>query len=108
MDYKHIILKNDEEIHTLTLNRPSLRNAFNDEMIAEITDAFERRIAGEPGRAVVIRGAGQAFCAGGDMNWMRRMKDASREENLADAKRLDRMFHAVYLCDRAALHRQDS
>lgn len=103
MDYKHIILKNDEGIHTLTLNRPSLRNAFNDEMIAEITDAFERRIAGEPGRAVVIRGAGQAFCAGGDMNWMRRMKDASREENLADAKQLDRMFHAVYLCDRPVI-----
>ncbi len=103
MEYKHIILKHSEGIHTLTLNRPALRNAFNDEMIAEITDAFERRIASEESRAVVIRGAGQAFCAGGDMNWMRRMKTASREENLADAKKLDRMFHAVYVCDRPVI-----
>jgi methylglutaconyl-CoA hydratase len=103
MNYRHIILKQEEEIHTLILNRPELRNAFNDEMIAEITDAFNRRIAAEPGRAVVIRGAGEAFCAGGDMNWLRRMKDASHEENLADAQKLDRMFYSVYMCDRPVI-----
>ena len=103
MNYQHILFELKNDVHTVVLNRPELRNAFNDEMIAEITDAFDNQIANQESRAVVIRGAGSAFCAGGDMNWMRRMKGASHEENLADAKKLDAMFYSVYTCNRPVI-----
>ena len=103
MSYKYILLTEEQGVHTLTFNRPDLRNAFNDSMIAEITDAFQNKITAEPSRAVVIRGSGSAFCAGGDMNWMRRMKDATHQENLEDANRLDQMFDSIYKCDRPVI-----
>ncbi|MBW7858799.1 MAG: enoyl-CoA hydratase/isomerase family protein, partial [Leptonema sp. (in: Bacteria)] len=103
MSYKYILLTEDQGVHTVTFNRPDLRNAFNDEMISEITDAFQNQISTESSRAVVIRGAGSAFCAGGDMNWMRRMKNATHQENVDDALRLDKMFDSIYRCNRPVI-----
>ena len=79
----------------VTLARPEVRNAFDDVLIAELTDALER-IERDPGLRVVILSAnGAAFSAGADLNWMRRTAGYSWEENFADAKRLGRLMQIL-------------
>ena len=82
-------------VTTVTLNRPDVRNAFNEEMIAELTTFAESVPADGSVRAVVLRGAGPVFSAGADVQWMSRMLGYSREENLADAQRAAQMFLAI-------------
>jgi methylglutaconyl-CoA hydratase len=80
------------------LNRPEVRNAFNDSVIAELTGAF-RALSNEPGvGAIVLGGEGKAFCAGGDLAWMRGMADYSWEQNRADALGLAEMLWTIYRC----------
>lgn len=85
-------------VATVTLTQPEIRNAFSDEVIAEITAAFETVAQHADVRAVVLAAEGPAFCAGANLNWMRRMADYSREENLADAGKLAHMLHTIYTC----------
>lgn len=80
------------------LNRPDVRNAFNDEVIAELSAAFTDLGADASLRAIVLGGHGKAFCAGADLSWMRAMADYSWEENRADAQALADMMWAVYSC----------
>jgi methylglutaconyl-CoA hydratase len=80
------------------LNRPEVRNAFNDAVIAELTQAFTRLGADPSLRAIVLGGHGKAFCAGADLGWMRAMADFSWEENRADAQALADMLWTVYSC----------
>ena len=82
----------------ITLNRPEVRNAFNDETIALLTQAFEAVAGQAHTRAVVLAGAGKAFCAGADLSWMRAMADYSWEQNRADAQALADMLWAIYSC----------
>jgi methylglutaconyl-CoA hydratase len=80
------------------LNRPEVRNAFNDAVIAELSQAF-RTLGAEPSlRAIVLGGHGKAFCAGADLAWMRAMADYSWEQNRADAQQLAEMLWTVYSC----------
>jgi enoyl-CoA hydratase/carnithine racemase len=66
------------------LNRPEVRNAFNDGVVAELTQTFE--LAAQDGlRAIVLAGHGKAFCAGADLSWMRSMSDYTWAQNHADA-----------------------
>ena len=90
---------------TLTLSRSELRNAFNDEVIAEITAAFLDAASRAEVRAVVLAAQGPAFCAGADLNWMRRMADYSHAENLADAAQLAEMLRVMYHCPKPTLAR---
>lgn len=76
----------------VSLNRPDIRNAFNEVMIEELARAFLQEAAEDSVRAVVLRGHGDVFCAGGDLNWMRRSIELSLEENLKDTLTLTRMF----------------
>jgi len=78
------------------LNRPDVRNAFNETMIAELTHAFKTLDADNEVRAVVLAGRGPAFCAGADLNWMKEMAGYSFEENHADALGLARMLQALH------------
>ncbi len=80
------------------LNRPEVRNAFNDGVIAALTTAF-RGFAADPDlRVVGLGGHGKAFCAGADLNWMRAMAGYSWEENRADAQALADMLWAIHAC----------
>ncbi|HEX5130237.1 MAG TPA: enoyl-CoA hydratase/isomerase family protein [Usitatibacter sp.] len=79
----------------VTLNRPELRNAFDDALIASLTKTF-REIGKDPSvRVMVLAGNGPAFCAGADLNWMKRMAGYSYEQNLADAQALAGMLAAL-------------
>ena len=80
------------------LNRPDVRNAFNDGVIAELTAAFAGFAADATLRAVVLGGHGKAFCAGADLAWMRAMADYTWEQNRADAQGLADMLHAIWSC----------
>ena len=80
------------------LNRPEVRNAFNDGVIAELTQAFSGFAQDPTLRAVVLAGHGKAFCAGADLGWMRTMAGYSWEENHEDAQRLAQMLWTLYRC----------
>ncbi len=80
------------------LNRPELRNAFNDATIREITEAFQSMGSDASIRVIVMGAHGKAFSAGGDLNWMRAMADYSWDENHADATGLADMLWAIANC----------
>lgn len=90
-----IDIKTEKNIQTITLNRPEVRNAFNDPMIADMTQAFKSVAQNQDVRGVVLRGAGPSFCAGGDLNWMKSMVDYSHEENKQDSIKLFEMYQAL-------------
>ncbi|MBC7499891.1 MAG: enoyl-CoA hydratase/isomerase family protein [Herminiimonas sp.] len=85
-------------VATVTLNRPDVRNAFNETAIAEITQAF-RELGDNPiVRAIVLAARGPAFCAGADLNWMKKMAAYTPDENRADAAQLAEMLRTIYVC----------
>ena len=80
------------------LNRPEVRNAFNQHSIAELTQVFTELSADGTLRAIVLGGHGKAFCAGADLSWMREMAGYSWQQNRADAQRLADMLWTIYSC----------
>ena len=80
------------------LNRPEVRNAFNDELIAALDQAFRTLSADTNLRVVLLAGHGKAFCAGADLNWMRAMSGYSWDENRADAQKLADMLWTIDQC----------
>lgn len=90
-------------VATVTLNRPEVRNAFNEALIAEITQAFQQLGQRDDVRCIVLAAQGTAFCAGADLNWMRSMADYTREQNLADAGRLAAMMQTIYECPKPTI-----
>ena len=81
-------------VATVSLNRPELHNAFNAELIQELTHTFQG-LARQDIRLVVLTGAGTSFCAGADLNWMSSMVKYSEEENFQDAKKLAGLFRSL-------------
>jgi methylglutaconyl-CoA hydratase len=82
-------------VTTVTLNRPDVRNALNEELIRELTDWARRVREGGPVRVAVLQGAGAVFCAGADLNWMSKVVGYSREENLADVRQAAELYRAL-------------
>ena len=95
----------ESAVLTITLSRPDIRNAFNDEVIAELTGAFVALGGRDSVRCIVLAAEGKAFCAGADLNWMRRMADYTRAENLADAAQLAEMLRVMYECPKPTIAR---
>ena len=80
----------------ITLNRPEIRNAFNEVMIAELTDAFREAGKMEDIRVIILKGEGKSFCAGADLNWMRDVSQYSYDQNFAESYRLSECFYSIY------------
>jgi methylglutaconyl-CoA hydratase len=95
-DYKTIKLETGNGIATILLNRPDIRNAFNEVMIAELTDAFQKAGKMEDVRVIILKGEGKSFCAGADLNWMRDVSKYGYEQNYAESYRLSKCFYAIY------------
>jgi methylglutaconyl-CoA hydratase len=93
---KHLLLNTTGGVTTVTLNRPDMRNAFNDEVITEMSAVLLELGKRPEVRCVVLAGNGPAFCAGADLNWMKRIADYTREQNLEDASGLARMLEILY------------
>lgn len=85
----------DRGVLTLTMNRPGVFNAFDAEMIAELTMALKSAASDDDVRLVVITGSGNCFSAGADLNWMRSLVNASLEDNEADAMRLAKLMRCL-------------
>jgi len=98
MPYKTLLVEESDGVLLVTLNRPEVHNAFNDELIAEAIDLF-RGVGHRDVRAVVLRGSGSNFCAGADLNWMSGMLSYSRDENVRDSSNLARMYACINECD---------
>lgn len=98
MDWQTLDIGRQAHVATVMLNRPDVRNAFNDTAIAEITQAFRELGVDDGVRAIVLAARGPAFCAGADLNWMRKMAGYTHEENRADAMHLARMLHTIHTC----------
>ena len=92
-------------VSRVILNRPEMRNAFDDKTIAELTQAFSQLGQDPQVRVIVLAANGLAFCAGADLNWMRRMADYTRAENLADAAALAEMLRVIYECPKPTIAR---
>ena len=90
---------------TITLTQPEVRNAFSDEVIGDITAAFIEVGQRDDIRVVVLAAEGPAFCAGANLNWMRRMADYTRDENISDAGKLAEMLRVIYQCPQPTIAR---
>lgn len=98
MQWQSIDITMHERVATVTLDRPDVRNAFNDATIAELALAFDELGRDEDVRAIILAANGPAFCAGGDLNWMKAMAGYSDSENYDDALKLADMLRTIYLC----------
>jgi methylglutaconyl-CoA hydratase len=105
MNWQAIDITMHERVATVTLDRPDVRNAFDEATIAELALAFDELGRDEDVRAIVLAANGPAFCAGGDLNWMKQMAGYSDAENLADAARLADMLRTIYLCPKPVIAR---
>ncbi len=92
----HLLIEEKSSVLYVTLNRPDVKNAMNAEMISEIREVFSSISASL--RAVVLKGSGPFFCAGGDLNWMKSSVEKSKDENEKDALNLAKMIRAVDEC----------
>jgi methylglutaconyl-CoA hydratase len=86
----------EEKIAKVSLNRPEVHNAFNDMMIRELLQVFQEISEREDIRVAVLTGKGESFCAGADLNWMRRMINFTYEQNFEDSLKLAELFYLMY------------
>lgn len=103
--YQHIEIEQRGAARWLWLNRPEVRNAFNDVLIADIAAAFADIEASTDTRMVVLAARGNVFSAGADLNYMRAMAGFSHADNQADALKVARMFQAVHACSKPVIAR---
>lgn len=105
MAFETLTITREDRIATVTLNRPDVRNAFNETTIAEIKQAFSELGEDDALRAIVLAANGPAFCAGADLNWMKKMAGYTHAENHADALQLAEMLRTIYLCPKPVVAR---
>src|SRR5205814_5958673 len=95
----------ERPIASVILERPDIHNAFNDELVKLVTETFTERSARDDVRVIVLAGAGKSFCAGADLNWMKRMVQYTREQNLEDARAVGSMYLAIAKCPKPVIAR---
>jgi len=91
------VIKLDKENHisTITLNRPEVRNAFNEELMKELYELFSALDQDPDTRVVVLTGAGKSFCAGGDLNYMKSAREKNRDQNIQESLFMAKMFQTI-------------
>ena len=100
-----LLVSHHEGTAFLTLDRPALHNAFDDNLIRELTDAFKEAGRDPATRFVVLGANGTTFSAGADLGWMRRMAAYTPAENLADARALANLMHVIDFCPKPTIAR---
>ncbi len=105
MSYQTLEIEHQAQLATIWLNRPEVRNAFNETSIAEITYAFRQLDQDRSTRVIILAARGTAFCAGADLNWMKKMANHTEQENLADAGALADMLKVIYHCSKPTIAR---
>ncbi len=100
-----VLVERKNAVARVTLNRPDVRNAFDDQLIGELTRIFAELDKDASTRVMVLAGNGPAFCAGADLNWMKRMAGYSYEENVRDARALADMLATLDRMDKPTIAR---
>jgi len=95
-----IVNKESNGTGRITLNRAEIHNAFDDTMISELTQAIVELDEDDQVRLLVLQATGKSFCAGADLNWMKKMANYSRDENYQDSVRLATLMHTLYQCSK--------
>lgn len=101
--YRTLVVEKIGPLATVVLDRPDVKNAFNEDLIAELTDVCRKFGRDDKIRVVTLTGKGEVFSAGADLNWMRRVAGYTYEENLADAKAFARMMEGIYRLPQATI-----
>ena len=104
-DFTKLKISTEGAIARIQLDQPDTRNAFDDIVIGELTQAFLEAGAAPQVKAIVLCATGPAFCAGANLNWMRRMADYTRDENIADAGKLADMLRTIAECPKPTIAR---
>ncbi len=105
MKFNTLEVSINHRVAVIWLAREAVRNAFNEVSIAELTAAFNQFGQDDAVRAIVLAAQGPAFCAGADLDWMRRMSGYSNAENQADAMKLATMLRTIYECPKPVIAR---
>ena len=96
-NYQYLTLEGIDLVRVI-LNRPEVRNAFNEGLISELHEVFTKLGADDRCRVIVLQSVGKSFCAGADLNWMKSMTNFTHEENIADSRKMALMLNAIYSC----------
>jgi methylglutaconyl-CoA hydratase len=100
-----VLLAKEGKVLRLIMNRPQVHNAFNSEMIRELAAAFDDAKKDPAIRLVVLTGAGESFCAGADLNWMREIIRYSYEQNLRESRELAELMYSIYTLPKPTIAR---
>ncbi len=103
MSYQTLVIEQQHSVARVILNRPDVRNAFDETVIAELTQAFHALGSDGGVRIIVLAARGSAFCAGADLHWMKKMAGYSYEENRADAALLAALLRTIYECPKPVI-----
>ena len=103
MNYETLEIKQEKEILTITLNRPEVHNAMNEQLMRELTDCFQKIGLDETIRIIILTGNGKSFCAGADLNWMKSMVSYTKEENIKDSRLLLDLYETIYQCPKPVI-----
>lgn len=105
MKYDTIEITKNENIATISLNRPDFHNALNEQLMIELTKCFNEFSNDENIRIIVLTGKGKSFCAGADLNWMKSMVKYSMKKNIEDSALLLDLFESIYSCPKPVIGR---
>lgn len=100
---KTLKITTDSKNKIIELNKPEIKNAFNPEMIQELTETFNQLSNDPQTELIVLKGAGNIFCAGADLNWMKSMVNYNLEQNIQDSNKLWDMFEAITFCNKPVI-----
>jgi len=104
-EFMTVLVAKEGKTLRLTMNRPQIHNAFNAAMIRELAVAFDEAKKDSDVRLVVLTGAGESFCAGADLNWMREIIRYSYEQNLRESRELAELMHSIYTLPKPTIAR---
>ena len=102
--YQYLTVHGDGIVY-VTLNRPEVRNAFNEGLIGELQDVFTKLGSADDCRVIVLQANGKSFCAGADLNWMKSMANFTKAENIADSRKMALMLNTIYSCPKPVIAR---
>lgn len=101
--YQYIVYETADRIATITLNRPEKRNALNGAMVEELKQAFAVADQDDAVKVVVLKGRGEAFCAGADLEYLQQLQRNTYDENLADSRALMQLMQQLYQMDKVVI-----
>lgn len=103
MTFETIVTSQTADIITVSLNRPDVHNAMNEQLMVELTQCFQQLSTNSSIRCIILTGNGKSFCAGADLNWMKSMVSYTKEENIKDSRLLLDLYETINSCPKPVI-----